>query len=109
MELQLKHRVELLLEEERVCLEHHEKELAVRRSQVLYHHSVSGDGPAPKRKCSMRSTAPRRAKRTPNKRFKPRTQDMILEGLYWSDESEPESVEDGCLLMGLTQDIIDLD
>ena len=28
MELQLKHRVELLLEEERICLEQHEKDLA---------------------------------------------------------------------------------
>ena len=35
MELQLKHWVELLLEEERVCLERHEKELAIRRSWIL--------------------------------------------------------------------------
>ena len=28
MELQLEHQVELLLEEERICLERHEKELA---------------------------------------------------------------------------------
>ena len=26
----------------------------------------------------------------------------------WADESAPESVEDGCLLLGLTQDMIDL-
>ena len=38
-----------------------------------------------------------------------RTQDMIAGGTYKSDESAPESVEDGCLLLGLTQDLIDLD
>ena len=36
MELQLKHRVELLLAEERLCLEQHKKELAVGKSCVLY-------------------------------------------------------------------------
>ena len=41
MELQLKHRVKLLLEEERVCLEHHEKELAMRKSCILYLESVT--------------------------------------------------------------------
>ena len=41
MELQLKHRVELLLAEERLCLEHHEKELAVPKSRVLYLESVT--------------------------------------------------------------------
>ena len=37
-----------------------------------------------------------------------RTQDMIEEGLRYSDESGPESIEDGCLLLGLTRDVIDL-
>ena len=37
-----------------------------------------------------------------------RTQDMAEEGLRYSDESDPESVEDGCLLLGLTRDLIDL-
>ena len=55
-----------------------------------------------------RSTAPGRTRRKPNKRLKPQIQDIILEGLYWSDESEPELVEDGCLLLGLTRDKIDL-
>ena len=36
-------------------------------------------------------------------------QNMIEGGTYWSDKSAPESVEDGCLLLGLTQDVIDLD
>ena len=56
-----------------------------------------------------RSTAPGRTRRKPTKRSKPQTQDMILEGVYWTDESESESVEDGCLLLSLTRDIIDLD
>ena len=43
MELQLKHRVELLLPEERLCLERHEKELAVCKSRVLYLESVTAD------------------------------------------------------------------
>ena len=43
MELQLKHRVEILLAEERLCLEQHEKELAVRKSQVLYLEWVTAD------------------------------------------------------------------
>ena len=43
MELQLKHRVELLLAEERLCLEQHEKELAEWKSRVLYHESVTAE------------------------------------------------------------------
>ena len=34
---------------------------------------------------------------------------MIEGGTYYLDESASESVEDGCLLLGLTQDVIDLD
>ena len=56
-----------------------------------------------------RSTAPGQTRSKPTKRSKPRTQDMILEGLYWSDELHPESIEDGCLLLGLTRNVIDLD
>ena len=37
-----------------------------------------------------------------------RTQDTIEGGTYYSDESAPESVEDGGLLLGLSQDLIDL-
>ena len=40
MELQLRHRVEFLLTEERLCLERHEQELAVRKSWVLYLESI---------------------------------------------------------------------
>ena len=41
MELLLKHRVELLLAEERLCREHHKKELDVHKSWVLYLESVT--------------------------------------------------------------------
>ena len=40
MELQLMHRIEIMLVEERVCLERHEKELAVLKARVLYLESV---------------------------------------------------------------------
>ena len=43
MELQLNHRVELLLAEERICLERHKQELAVRKARVLYLESVTAD------------------------------------------------------------------
>ena len=39
----MEHRMEQLLSEERICLEHHEKELAVRGSQVLYLESVMAE------------------------------------------------------------------
>ena len=41
MELQLMHRIEMMLVEERVCLERHEQELAVRKACVLYLESVT--------------------------------------------------------------------
>ena len=34
---------------------------------------------------------------------------MIEEGLHYLDESDSDSVEDGIWLLGLTQDVIDLD
>ena len=43
MELQLKHRIELMLAEERICLERHEQELAVRKAHVLYLESVTSE------------------------------------------------------------------
>ena len=57
----------------------------------------------------LRSSAPgqtRKKKGTKTRRV--RTQDMIEGGTYYSDESAPESVEDGCLLLGLSQDLINL-
>ena len=257
MELQLTHRIELMLAEERICLERHEQELAVRRARVLYLESVTseeaefqertdwrkklpllprwpsrrkankrqlrgadrcadGNEPAPKRMCSsrskvagvitsgasaalirdrfpdqkgvvvsemapipedllnvsleevifmaewapevilpdpfpafnfsqedireitpernpekllnpekvlepekekpagqrsscLRSSATRRSKKKKGTRKRRvRTQDMVEEGVYYSDELDPESVEDGCLLLGLSRDVIDL-
>ena len=43
MELQLKHRIELMLAEERICLERHEQELAVHQAHVLYLESVTSE------------------------------------------------------------------
>ena len=57
----------------------------------------------------LRFSAPGQVMRKPTKKCRICTQDMVQEGVYWSDESEPDSIKDGCLLLGLTQDIIDLD
>ena len=43
MELQLKHRIELMLAKKRIYLEKHEQELAVRRARVLYLESVTSE------------------------------------------------------------------
>ena len=62
------------------------------------------------RSMCLRSSAPgqsRKKKETRKRRV--RTQDMIEEGLRYLDESDPESIEDGCLLLGLIRDRIDLD
>ena len=65
--------------------------------------------PEKERSRCLRSKAPGRVKRKPTKKRRIRTQNMIKEGTYWLDESAPESIKDGCLLLGLTQDVIDLD
>ena len=65
--------------------------------------------PAGQRSSCLRSSAPGRArKKKGTRKRRVRTQDMVEEGAYYSDESDPESVEDGCLLLGLTRDVIDL-
>ena len=43
MEAQLTHRIELMIAEERICLERHEEELAVRKASVLYLESVTSE------------------------------------------------------------------
>ena len=43
MKLQLKHTVELMLAEERICLERHKQELAVRKAHVMYLESVTAE------------------------------------------------------------------
>ena len=66
--------------------------------------------PVASRSRCLRSSAPGRARnKKVTKKRRIRTQDIIEGGKYWTDESAPESVEDGCLLLGLTQDVIDLD
>ena len=65
--------------------------------------------PVRERSMCLRSSAPgqsRKKKGTRKRRVQ--TQDMVEEGLRYSDKSDPESVEDGCLLLGLTRDVIDL-
>ena len=58
----------------------------------------------------LRSTAPGRSKRRKGtKKRRVRSQDMIEGGTYYSDKSYPDTIEEGCLLLGLTQDVIDLD
>ena len=43
MELQFTHRIEMMLAEERVCLERHKEELAIRQARVLYLESVTSE------------------------------------------------------------------
>ena len=66
--------------------------------------------PGRERSMCLRSSAPGRSRKKKGTR-KPRvrTLDMIEEGLRYLDESDPESIEDRCLLLGLTRDVIDLD
>ena len=65
--------------------------------------------PASVRSRCLRSSAPGRTRKKKGKtKRRVCTQDMIEGGTYYSDESAPESVEDGCLLLGLSQDLINL-
>ena len=68
------------------------------------------ENPVRVRSICLRSSAPGRPRRKKGTRKrKVRTQDMIEEGLRYLDKSDSDSVEDGCLLLGLTRDVIDLD
>ena len=50
-----------------------------------------------------RSSDPGQSRKTKGTRKRRvRTQDMIEEVLRYLDESDPDSIEDGCLLLGLT-------
>ena len=65
--------------------------------------------PVGQRSSCLRSSAPGRArKKKGTRKRRVWTQDMVEEEAYYSDESDPESVEDGCLLLGLTRDVLDL-
>ena len=46
MESQFTHRIEMMLTEERVCLERHKEELFVRQAQVLYLESITSEDAA---------------------------------------------------------------
>ena len=66
--------------------------------------------PSKGRSMCLRSSAPGRArKKKESRKCRARTEDMIEEGLRYLDESDPEAIEDRCLLLGLTRDMIDLD
>ena len=82
MELQLKHRVELLLAEERICLERHEQELAVRKARVLYLESVTADSEF-KERTQWRNKMPSLPK-WPSRRKSNKKRSRIADG----DESE---------------------
>ena len=49
-----------------------------------------------------RSTAPRPLRRKPTMKSREDLPRKVLEGVFWLDKSGPESVEDECLLLGLT-------
>ena len=59
-------------------------------------------------RCLLSSAQERNRKKKVTRKRRVQTQDMIEGGTYYSDESAPESVEDGCLPLGLSQDLIDL-
>ena len=46
MESQFTHRIEMMLSEERVCLERHKEELSVRQARVLYLESITSEDAA---------------------------------------------------------------
>ena len=92
MELQLKHRVELLLAEERICLERHEKELAVRKSRVLYLESVTADSEFAER-IQWRSKLPS-LPRWPSRRKSNKKRPRVASG----EEPEREDVPRGAKL-----------
>ena len=52
--------------------------------------------------CPRSSTPARSRKRKATKKHRVLTQDMIEEGLQFLDDSDLESIEDDCLLLGLT-------
>ena len=65
--------------------------------------------PVRERSMCLRSSAPGRSrKKKGTRKRRVWTQDMVEKGLRYSEESDPESIEDGCLLLGLTQDVINL-
>ena len=58
MELQLTQRIELMLAEERICLERHEEELAVRPTRILYLKSITSEDAAFQERTDWRKKLP---------------------------------------------------
>ena len=58
MELQLTQRIELMLTEERICLERHEQELAVRRARILYLEPITSEDAAFQERTDWRKKLP---------------------------------------------------
>ena len=89
MELQLTHRIELMLAEERICLERHEQELAVRQAHVLYLESVTSEESEFQERTDWRKKLPSLprwpSRRKANKR-QPRGADRCADG----DEPAPK-------------------
>ena len=105
MESQFTHRIEMMLAKERVCLERHKEELAVRQAWVLYLESITSENAAFKERTEWRKKLPSLprwpSRRKANKR-KPRgTASCVEEG-----ESAPKRMAplgarlQGCLHMG---------
>ena len=89
MELQLKHMIELMLAEERICLERHEQELAVRRARVLYLESVTSEEAEFQERTEWRKklpSLPRWPSRRKGSKRKPRGADRCADG----DEPVPK-------------------
>ena len=84
MESQFTHRIEMMLAVERVCLERHKEELAVRQARVLYLESITSESAAFKERTKWRKKLPSLprwpSRRKANKR-KPRgTASCVEEG-----------------------------
>ena len=58
MESQFTHRIEMMLVEERVCLERHKEELAVRQARVLYLESITSEVAAFQERTNWRKNLP---------------------------------------------------
>ena len=58
MESQFTHRIEMMLVEERVCLERHKEELAVRQARVLYLESITSEDAAFQERTDWRKKLP---------------------------------------------------
>ena len=97
---------EKVLEPEKEKLRSPEKVLEPEKEKLRSPEKVLEPGkenPARERSMCLRSSAPGQSwRKKGTRKRRVRTQDMIEEGLRSLDESDPESIKDGCLLLGLT-------